>query len=967
LVLASYVLLGVACCPAGEQPSTPTPQRPTIPGTNRLASFEVKPGFRIDVLTAEPAVVAPVAMAFDENGRLFVAEMRDYPDQRNASPHLGRIRLLEDTDGDGSFSSSTVFATDLAWPSALACSGGGLFVAATPEIVYLKDTRRTGNADLRQVLFTGLGSAAEPADPQRLVNNLAWGVDCRIHGGNAGVGALVTRVGEPAGEPVLLGTHDFAFDPRSLLLGVDGGSAQSGLSFDQRGGKFTSSLGRPLAAVVWEPRYFNRNPFFVPPPDQIEVLSAGTRLFPLPLATQPPPTAASSSATNSPARDLSRAQKQTPAGPTGLSQGRGCLIYRGSSFPTNYLGNAFIADPAAHLIHRAVLREGAWGPTAERAGDERASEFLRSSDPDFQPVQIISGPDGALYIADLHGGGERGRILRVAPKELKPAKLPRLADAKTEDLVRALAHPNGWHRDTAQRLLLERLDQSAVGLLTNMLSNSRLALVRLTALRTVAAMGGLSEAVLVRALRDTDPTVREHALQLVEWIAPRGSVSDEIWGLLSTLVEDPAPRVRYQLALTLGQIHRPDRNQLLARVLGRDLDNVWTQGAVLSSLAEGAGQMFVLLAGTPATQATPAGRDFLRRASGVVGTQGQMGEVSRALDFIDRSGMNPSATIALLASIGEGLHRTRSSLELVDGQHRLARFYTLALDRATDRSQSVADRIDALRLLGVSPFTFTDVGDVLLLLLGPGESFAIQSAVISTLGQVNDLRVVSGVLARWSALSPALRDRAITAFLSRVDFIPPVVAALESGALPVTDLSSIQLNFLRTFRDPAMRRRVVALFGPVTGQRTKVVEQHRAAQGLKGNGPHGRELYLARCASCHEPVAGVPAWAPGLAAARLKGKSSLLTDLLEPNRDSARVYATTVADTQSRENLIGLVRDQNATSVIFQEFNGRTQVLPRSNLRFLQAQSWSLMPEGLEQGLSLQDMADLLEYLVANP
>src|SRR2546426_9943235 len=191
--------------------------------TALASSFQIKQGFRIELAVAESLVASPVAMAFDENGRLFVVEMRDYPDRRGQFPHLGRVRLLEDSDGDGVFDSSTIYADNLAWPSAVACYDGGIFVAASPEILYFKDLKGNGVADLRKVVFTGFGAAASPTNSEELLNNFVWWPDNRIHGGSAGLGGLVTPVSASGAGPVSLGHGDFSFDPRSLTLTIEAG------------------------------------------------------------------------------------------------------------------------------------------------------------------------------------------------------------------------------------------------------------------------------------------------------------------------------------------------------------------------------------------------------------------------------------------------------------------------------------------------------------------------------------------------------------------------------------------------------------------------------------------------------------------------------------------------------------------------------------------------------------------------
>ena len=167
---------------------------PRIPPTEpdkALSTFRIKPGFRIELVAAEPLVVDPIAMSFDENGRLYVVEMRDYSERRDE--HLGRIRLLEDTDGDGRFDKSTVFADNLPWPTAVICYGGGVFVGATPDILFCKDTNGDGVADVRDVVFSGFGEGVARLNVQQLFNSLTWGLDNRIHGASGGNGSYAWR------------------------------------------------------------------------------------------------------------------------------------------------------------------------------------------------------------------------------------------------------------------------------------------------------------------------------------------------------------------------------------------------------------------------------------------------------------------------------------------------------------------------------------------------------------------------------------------------------------------------------------------------------------------------------------------------------------------------------------------------------------------------------------------------------
>src|SRR5437870_3170582 len=253
---ASYMTLAAE----GEKPAAAPARVLSEQAREALASFRLKQGFRIELVAAEPLVASPVAMAFDENGRLFVVEMRDYPDRRDQ--RLGQIRLLEDTDGDGVFDSGKTYGEDLAWPSAVACYGGGVFVAATPEIIYFQDSQHDGVADVRRVVFNGFGGGTSKFTVDALLNNFNWGLDNRIHGAAAGLGGQVNNLKTANPEQLELAHNDFAFDPKALTIAAEAGPGVSGLSFDSRGRRWLSDFTHPLKQPMYDPRYLSRNTYF---------------------------------------------------------------------------------------------------------------------------------------------------------------------------------------------------------------------------------------------------------------------------------------------------------------------------------------------------------------------------------------------------------------------------------------------------------------------------------------------------------------------------------------------------------------------------------------------------------------------------------------------------------------------------------------------------------------------------------
>src|SRR5437773_1430537 len=534
------------------EPEVADKDLPRIPPTEpnkAIATFQIKKGFRIELVAAEPLVVDPIAMAFDEDGRLFVVEMRDYPERRNQTPHLGRIRLLQDTDGDGRFDKSTVYVDDLPWPTAVICWNGGVFVGATPDILYCKDTNGEGVGDVREVVFTGIASdyapyAVNKLNVQALFNGFTWGLDNRIHAANGGDGGRVrreesefTRVWlERAGvtpnselrtpKALDLRGHDFSFDPRTLTMRAESGGGQYGLSFDSRGRKFVCSNSAHIREVMYEDRFAARNPFFTMPPAAIDIAPDGPAA---PVYRLSPDEPWRVLRTRWRVTGLFPGPIEGGGRPSGYFTGAtGITIYRGNAFPEEFRENAFVADCGSNLIHRKRLFADGVGLIARRPDDEQNAEFLASRDNWFRPVQMANAPDGTLYVADmyreviehpwslpesikkhldLNSGNDRGRIYRIVPDTFKQPKLPHLSTATTKELVALLGHPNGWHRDTAARLLCERQDKSAAPLLERLLKDSRSPLARMHALCALEGLGASTPGLMLRTLSDKSAVV----------------------------------------------------------------------------------------------------------------------------------------------------------------------------------------------------------------------------------------------------------------------------------------------------------------------------------------------------------------------------------------------------------------------------------------------------------------------------
>ncbi len=904
--------------------------------------FRIDPGFRIEVVASDPMISAPIAMAFDENGRLFVVELRA---SQPRSANLGRVRMLENLNDDGVFQNSTIYADGLGWPSAVACYAGGIFVAAAPDILYLKDTKADGIADARQAVLNGFGGT-NTLTPDFLPHNFNWGPDNRIYGASGGIGG---DIGSNGGGPrVQLAYADFSFDPKTLQFRAEAGPSESGLCFDSYGRRFTSSYVRPLMFPMYELRYTERNPYYAKPPALVASTDPWTSVYEY--GTQP------RGANGRPATNFVTTTKMRNA--------RGSVVYRGRAFPTNYLNNVFIPDAQAHIIRRLVLDENGLAITAQRPADEPTTEFLMSKDPSFRPVQVINGPDGALYVADIRDGNERGRIYRIVPARQKRSKVPQLGKAKTYDLVSTMAQGDGWHRDTASRLIYERNDSAAPALLRGTLVHSRLPQARVCALEALAGLGALNETDLIQGLGDAEPEVRERAIMLSETQFKRGEASDALWGQFRGLSQDPVLGVRYQLAFTLGEVQGPQKATLLGTILARDLNNPWVQNAVLSSVGDDAGDVFRILASTGAIANQNVGAVMLGRVATMIGVSGRQDAVVATGNLLARNLLPTLVAYNCLYGLGDGLHRTRSSLQMVDRQGTLQLFYTGALNVATDASQPEPTRVAATRLLGVSSLAVGFIADWLPLICGPPTSPVLQSAAVDTLSRYDDPQLISGFMQLWPVLAPVARDRAIADLVSRNSQVSAVLDAIQTGNLTVDAIPAQQRDFLRTHANPQIRARALQLLGPVPTTRPDVIAKFKPALTLKGVTSRGEAIFTQRCAECHvsrDPT--TPSFGPALLRARNFSADQLLSSILEPSREVRPDYATQVVESKEAQSLLGILVDENTTTITLKELGGELKVWPASNIRSVQTQTWSMMPVGLETGLSPQDMADLMDYV----
>ena len=737
---------------------------PRDPAAERATFHFADPELVAECVAVEPQVVSPVAMAWDERGRLFVAEMRDYPE----SPTGGSIRMLEDRDGDGRYETSTVFADGLPFPNSVLPWHGGVLVTAAPDLWFLRDADGDGVAEERRVLFRGFGKGNQ----QLRANGLFWGLDGWVYGGNGRSDGEIQSTLPGAPLPQSLRGRDFRFRPDTGATETLAGRCQFGNTRDDWGNRFLSWNTIPVRHEVIPDDCLNRIPqvarLAVDP--IADLLPSGDRgeVFPL----TPAPLVFNNESLNH------------------FNALAGLSIYRGNALGEAYRGNAFVGESLRNLVHRRVLVPD--GPTFQAVRPEAGREFLASEDPWFHPVGFATGPDGALYIADFYRrfvehpawvardtrsrvrwqeGNQHGRIWRVQRRgeARRTAANPFSKSQTIPALITALDTDNGWRRDTAHRLLVERHEVESVAVLETMTPRLRLPEARVAALGAWSALSGSNPGWLLTQLNDPDAHVRAQAAR----------VASSQLSLVSA--ED--------------QFHEP-----------------WLS-------------------------------------------------LVRGLFWRGRQGESDPAVLLQIA-LGVGF------LDDVEGREETLR-------RIAERSTN-----------------------------------------------------------RWVRLAAASGSQRPGALA----WVPPPPGRLVRLPPPVAiDAAS----------------------------RAAVVEAYRSALLLAGDPRRGAVHVAARCLGCHYLQGRGQRVGPDLAGATSRSSETLLTDILEPSRQVAPDYSTYEVTPISGEPVVALISGESATRITLRAAGAQDTSFARSEIREIRATGRSLMPDGLEQGLTPQDLADVMAFLHA--
>jgi putative membrane-bound dehydrogenase-like protein len=967
----------------------PNPLRvPAVTGPEKtVAQMFVPEGFRVDLVAGEPDLHQPIAFAFDERGRIWIAEAYSYPTRRAEGQGRDKLVILEDTDGDGRFETRKVFAEGLNLVSGFEVGHGGVWVGAAPQLLFIADRNHDDIPDGKpEVLLDGFGYQ----DTHECLNSFLWGPDGWLYG-NQGVFNLahIGKPGAPAEKRTELRAGVWRYHPvrHEFEVFANGGSNPWGLDYDERGELFMthcrSYWGRGLTTHVvqgghyWNQANANHAPFIVgnPPADFPDF---GNYL-------------------------LASARYDHGAGGAGVKGSDaiygghshvGTMVYLGDNWPAEYRGQLFTHNLGGHQMNRQVNRPLGSGFDTVHAG----SDQLFCTDPMYVAVDLQYGPDGAVYFIDWYDrqhchnpdterwDRSNGRIYRMQwQATYKPVKVD-LGSMDDIGLVGLLEHPNAWHGRTARRLLQERattgtVSAAAAARLGEIAAKDPDAVRRLEAYWSLHLVGRPVEA----ALADSDPSVRG-------------------WGVrLSTDVMPATPAVEKRLATMAGAETSPVARRFLASAIQRvSAEPAWTIAASLASHGEDADdrnipmllwdglaqrmpslpdRAFAIAATTRLPRladwiwwyaATQDGAPLDRSVAEAGKAEGELLKRRLAglwLAIEPRAGvpMPPSwAAISkgLYANGDVGVRRLAESLGAVFGDVSML---PRLRDSLADTGADAGARRHAFTVLSRAADR-----EFLPVFLGLLDDPAFRTGAIDVVARFDAPVVPAALLSRFDGFKPEDRAAALGALTRRPSFALALLDAVAAGTVGRDQISAFQIRAMAGLGNLEVDRRVAAAWGrigrtPAEKQElmTSLEKVFNEAPLWAYSGDAGRKHFQRLCAQCHRIGEEGVQLGPELTGAGQHGVRYFLENVIDPDTVIGSDFQLTVVETKAGDTIQGLVVAETASALTLRA-TGEPVVIDKSEIAKRERSERSLMPAGLLESLGDRERIELLKFLTSN-
>jgi putative membrane-bound dehydrogenase-like protein len=967
-------------------------QKPLAPAES-MKHMHLPEGFEVQIYAAEPDIAKPIAMAWDARGRLWIAETEDYPnDMQPPGKGHDRIKICEDTHGDGRADKFTVFADKLSIPTGLTFANGGLIVAQAPDTLFLKSTKGDDKADVRQVLFHGWGTS----DTHAVASNLRPGFDNWIWGtvGYSGfegtVGGREQRFGQ--------GIYRFKSDGSQLEFLTSTSNNTWGLGLSETGEVFASTANNQHSVHLAIPnRYFE-----------------GVRGW-----------------HGAGSKGIEDHKKFHPVTADirqvdfhgGFTAACGHALYTARTFPPEYWNRAaFVCEPTGHLVHVDWLVPQGSGFVARDGWN-----ILASDDAWTAPIMAEVGPDGALWVIDWYnyivqhnptpsgfrtGKGAayvtplrdktHGRIYRIVYKGAKPGQKPQLDRAEAKELVALLGHENLWWRQTAQRLLVERGQSDVLPLLAAQVRDGKNGPAALHALWTMHGLGAFAapqreELESVRAgLRHSDAGVRRAALAVM----PR--TADSVTAILAAKsLSDDDPHVRLEALLALSDM--PGSRDAATAIVSllqepRNMADRWISVAAISAAA--ASDLDFLRAAAMAHPKPGQEESLVQAVRAVAGHLARRAPADAGGELLAVLGTaQPSVAEALLAGLAAGWPTDRpvkldqlaeaalaalapkltpgGLLQLAALLQRWGQKDKLAgltaglkrplLARVADTKLDDEARLAAARdliTLGGDAASLT----ALLEQLTPQASPTLTRGLLDAIGQLKSEEVGTALVKRWAELTPTARPSALAVLLRRPVWTKALLSALEQGQIDKTDLSIDQMQQLSKYPDASIATRAQKLLASggrlPSADRQKVLDALLPLAKRRGSAAAGKLVFDKHCAKCHRFGSLGQVVGPDLTGIAVRDRADILIDILDPNRSVEGNYRQYTVETKNGLLLTGLLTAETKTTVELLDSEAKKHVVLREDIENLISSKLSLMPEGFEK-LPEDELVSLLDFLTA--
>jgi putative heme-binding domain-containing protein len=955
--------------PAGVVPhgQDAMPGLPLSPA-EAIKKMTVPEGFSVELVAAEPQIVNPVAMTFDERGRIWISESLEYP-RSSAGPGRDRIKVLESTKGDGVYDKITVFAEGLNIPSGIAVGHGGVWVANSPDILFLQDAQGTGKADKREVVVTGFGRS----DTHELPNSLTWGPDGWLYGLN---GVFNHSHVKHQGKDLHFTCAMFRIHPRTreFQLFAEGTSNPWGIAWDNEGSAFVSACVIDHLWHLTETGYYHRQGGPYPP--NTWVLGSIVK---------------------------HRHQKAAYCG---------LHFFDSDAYPPEYRERLYMGNIHAGCINADILSRDGSTYSAKPAPD-----FLTAHDPWFMPVAQKTGPDGCLYVLDWYDryhcyqdaqrdpegiDRQRGRLYRIRYRDTPRAGLFDLSRESDDQLIERLHSPNVFFRDIAQRLLCERNHPAARSKLERLvLDDQAPRKPRMHALWTLIGTGSLDPPFQLQLLEHKDPGFRAWGVRAA---ANFQTVSATIRKKIEALARDPSPDVRLQVAVAARKIEGIDPIPVLVAVSASAGDDKLIPGIVWQNLnpllTERNDQLLHLLAETDARVAPGLARivprivdrltsnrttdwsaitvllkhvidgkqpdDLLaRQCFDTMAVKVQTGEIAEGRLMGLRQTLIPLLRQVLDAKSDGPLRLSAAMLAITLGDPNESLLVRKCFAASMHAEQTRLQALDAL-IAGGDTGVLTEVATVLA--DRKRNSTKFRGQVLAALARLSDPKVGEVVLADYPQMEADLQPRAIELLSQRPAWSKQLLEAIGRKMVAANALNVNQVRKLLASKDPEIVKRVKALWGSIREERNpereKVVAEMRTFLRQNHGDPiAGGRVFKNVCAQCHRIYGEGQDVGPDITANGRSDFDQLLSNVFDPSLVIGAAYQAVTLATTKGQVIVGLVVEDNANRVVLKLQGGKLETIPRGDVDEITVSKVSLMPEGLEKQLKPREIADLFAFL----